>query len=76
MSACAACGAPVVWVRTSGGRSWPLQPVPVGDTTGNIKIDRETGEAYVTNGVGTHRVHYEDCQSPDLFRKRVPIEGG
>lgn len=36
MSTCKSCGAPVKWVKTTGGTPMPLDPVPVPD--GNVVL--------------------------------------
>lgn len=39
MSACRSCGAPVIWTKTAGGKSMPVDAEPPADGNGNVRVD-------------------------------------
>lgn len=70
MSACRSCGAPVRWVRMSGGRAIPLDPQP--NAAGNVTLDAD-GVAYIgrnTQPGARYVMHFATC--PDAADWRRP----
>ncbi len=77
---CRGCGAPVVWIRTSGGKSMPCDSSPIcykAVTGGKDKIVTIRGEVVrgiVVNGAGTanvgYRPHWVTCPLANRFRRR------
>lgn len=77
MSACRACQAPVLWLKTPKGRSMPLDATP--NPEGNVVI--KDGLAVVLTAVemadpllGQRRfqAHWSTCPNAAEFRKAKP----
>lgn len=73
MSSCRACHARILWVKTSSGRSMPLDAVPTSD--GNVLLDDE-GIAHVQGqssslfpGDTLYMPHHATCPNVEEFRK-------
>ena len=85
---CRGCGAPIVWIRTTGGKSMPCDAEPVlykerKGAAGKIvtpngevlscDLDVEPGEA---TGVG-YISHFVTCPQAKQFRRKgAPKDGG
>ena len=81
ISKCRACGAQIVWIRTTSGKSMPCDAEPVYYQIGNQKKERiitPNGETLAceivppdhADGVG-YRPHWSTCPSAGKFKKPV-----
>ena len=70
---CTSCGASTMWVKTTSGKSMPLDPQPV--VNGNVYIDGATGLAHVRkpDGAMGFRPHFVTCPNADQHRKQKDL---
>lgn len=91
MSACRSCGATVRWVKTTAGKTMPMDPEPRDD--GNIELTGMTaetrqgtevpvvryaaGDQLALEGVTVDRFvsHFTTCPQADEWRQRDPVPG-
>jgi len=67
VSECSACGAAILWARTSGGKATPLDAEPVHDGEWQI-LAGVTVVAGLQPGP-RYRVHWATCPRADEFRR-------
>lgn len=78
---CKGCGASIVWIGTSGGKSMPCEAVPVYykmNAKGKEKIITPNGvvitcdivhDPDIATGIG-YIPHWSNCPKSDTFRKK------
>ena len=80
-SICRGCGAEIIWIRTTAGKSMPCDPEPVSywaSTTGKQVIITPNGEARTCRLEGPHNdatgigyiSHFATCPKANQFKKR------
>jgi len=80
IDSCKACGAPIVWARTSAGKNMPVDAARSDD--GNVllfPVDRSaqlavvmTKEEAAAKSVDRYKSHFATCPSAARFRKTKP----
>ena len=80
-STCRGCGAPIIWIRTSGGKSMPCDPEvktywqsPTGlhkivTPNGEVVSASLEGDPQTATGIG-YTSHFATCPQAGKFRKR------
>lgn len=83
MATCKACGAPIVWIKTPGGKSMPCDPEQVTywqrsgakgkivTPNGEVLSCVFEGDPQAATGIG-YVPHWATCPQADSFRRRKP----
>ena len=86
MSRCKACGAPIVWIKTPGGKSMPCDAQPVtykAQSKAKDKIVTQNGEvisciiapADINQATGIGYIpHWATCPNADNFRAKAVLK--
>ena len=82
MSVCRGCGQQIRWIRMTGGRMMPVDPVPIYyedkrdgaevivTEDGRISAGRTEAVAVVGSRVKGYRSHFASCPAAGQFRRR------
>ncbi len=67
------CGKPIIFARTEKGHRIPLDPDPVTNGKGNLRLSKVPGDdlplaVKVKPGEGTHVSHFVTCPASPAFR--------